>query len=563
MSKQVSTNILVQRRVNLISELCGCDHLVSARIMDEIMLPMADRVCLHTLIFRPSLQPCSVIATRSSYPFQEPIYRMTAEYFCSHGFAYVVQYCRGCGKSEGVWEPNVNERADGLEMMDWLSRQSWVRNIGYFGCSYLALTGWAMADALPKKVKTMFLSHYGVFRHTSAFQDGMFRHDVLTNWTMRSAGFPIEADFIESCLYHPHICVDTDLWGRKLPWYRDWVSNADPNSSYWKNGFWGMLAQVPGKVKIPICMLEGWYDHHLGSALKTFEGLPSDVKSHSRMIIGGWGHNFGMYLEDRECHNADNVELTHALEWFEMVLKKETLPEGQVRAYTIQKDSWRIRKSSQPPHILSFYLSGQEADKHCTLQTDKPSEAGAVSYVFNPEHPVPTHGAESLLFMTDEIGSLRQPEPSYRPDVLSFISAPLQAPITISGSITVPLTVSTDAEDTAFSVKIMEVTKDGIAYNIRSGITSIAYRNHGSPESYAPGQRVNLEVVLWDIEWQLQPGSRIRLDISSSDFPQYAIHSNFSGSWAEQAITRPAQQHIYWGGNAISCVRIPVTNTES
>lgn len=172
---------------------------------------------------------------------------------------------------------------------------------------------------------------------------------------------------------------------------------------------------------------------------------------------------------------------------------------------------------------------------------------------------MPSHGGEALLRTREEVGSLLQEPVVARQDVISFVSEPLRAPLTVSGQIRLQLTVASDADDTAFMFKVMEVLPDGRSYNIRTGVTSLGYRN-GSPHrvSYTPNTAVALLIDSWDISYQFQAGSRIRLDIYSSDFPQYAVHSNFAGEWAKQAEIKPAEQTIFWGLAYDSCLILPL-----
>jgi uncharacterized protein len=115
--------------------------------------------------------------------------------------------------------------------------------------------------------------------------------------------------------------------------------------------------------------------------------------------------------------------------------------------------------------------------------------------------------------------------------VLSFVSEPLEEPSRIVGSISVTLYVGSTAEDTAFTVKLMEVLPTGEAYNIVDGITSLAFRNGATePLGYAPGAIERIRIELWPIAWRIRKGSRIRLDVSSSNFPAYHIHSNLAGN---------------------------------
>lgn len=146
-----------------------------------------------------------------------------------------------------------------------------------------------------------------------------------------------------------------------------------------------------------------------------------------------------------------------------------------------------------------------------------------------------------------------------REDILSFSSEPFDAPLVIAGSIEVVLTVASDAEDTSFTAKLVEVFADGRAMNIRDGITTLAYRDgDDAPLPYTPGRRVSIELALWPIEWLLQAGSRLRLDISSSDFPKYHAHPNLAGVWSEQADVVVANQQLFTGPDVQSWLELPV-----
>ena len=533
---------------------------------EETMLPMDDGVPLRTVVYRPDISGAvPVVVSRTCYPELDGAQRVRGEEYSRRGIAFVYQYCRGTGGSGGVWEPNVNERADGKTSMDWICDQSWVNSAGYLGCSYLALTGWVIADILPPKVKTMYLTHYGVFRHTSAYKDGLFRHDVLTSWTMGNAGFPIGADYLESCRYMPHIEVDEKLWGRRLDWYRQWITGADRNSAYWETGFWKMLRDIPGKVKVPIYMGEGWYDHHLGSAIETYGALPESVRDKSTFLIGAWNHIFQPKLEGHAGANFETGDDLRAMNWFYQILVEGKEPRGEIKTYIIGDDSWHTRKEypigSRAEHRL--YITGKRVEGVYGLSPEKAEDSGVITYTYDPENPVMTHGADALLFTEKDQGSLLQPEPNHRRDVISCISGVFGNEATILGAIASSLVVSTDVDDTAFIVKVMEVLPDGRTVNIRTGATTLGYRNGSCASiSYEPGSKARLSVTMWDIAWKIQKGSRLRVDITSSDFPQYSIHSNYAGCWSLQDKTRRAGQCIYFGPEDDSFISLPVLQNE-
>ena len=516
----------------------------------EEFVPCRDGVKLRVFWFRPEGSgPWPTIVQRSCYPHAHEAYRIHGQELARRGYAYICQYCRGTGGSEGEWEPNVNEPGDGADFIRWVDALPWVESIGYWGCSYLASTGWAITGELTPKVKSMLLSHYGTERFTSAYQSGLFRHDILTAWAMGNAGREIKADYLESCRYRPHVEVDKALWGGELPWYRDWVTNTHGDDPYWKDGFWKFMSDAPRKVKVPVCIAEGWYDHHLGSALQSFENLSPEAAAHSRLIIGCWNHGFMPCAQGKVQEHLQNDEVHQVLDWFGETLLEGKLPERRVDWYVVGADRWQSFPDVPSPENRE-YLYLDAAGHAMAPGAGENSEA---AYTYDPDDPVKSHGAESLFASFQEVGSLEQPGPDWRDDVLSFLSAPLERDLTLMGEVSMELYVKSTAEDTAFTAKLMEVTPDGKAYNIRGSIATLAYDG-----PYTPGEVRKVTVSMWAVAFQVKAGARLRLDISSSDFPQYAAHPNLPGCWAEHRETVIAEQTVLTGQDYPSRVVLPV-----
>ncbi len=523
----------------------------------EVMVPMSDGISLKTYIIKSkSMDKGPVLFTRSCYPhsFDEDMIKNTE--FARRGFICVYQYCRGTGGSEGVWEPNVHERPDGIDAINWLAAQDWAESIGYYGASYLALTGWAWIDVAPEKVKGMYLSVYGTNRHASAYNDGLFRQDILTAWSRGNAGVPIQAEHIESCKYMPQVNVDEDLWGVKLPWYKEMISNTNFSDEYWQTGFWYTLRDIPSKVKIPIVFEEGWYDHHLGSALSGYRTMTGVGLEKCLLRIGPWDHGKHTVLDGHTCHNASSNQITDIYNFFKTLLLDEETPESGVELYVAGEDRW-IKENNwpQPTEIKKLFFN--TTNKVITDTT--PEAQDTISFIYDPENPVMSYGEESTFASFGANGSHKMPDANYRDDVISFVTEPLTEDMPVLGKINADLYVSSDAEDTAFSIKIMEVFENGDAYNVRSGITTLAYRGHSeSRQTYTPHEVVLANVDTWDIAWTFKAGSRIRVDISSSNFPQYNIHSNYPGVWALQEKTKTAKQTIYSGKTYPSTLNLPI-----
>ena len=537
----------------------------------DLMLPMTDGVCLETYIYHPPLtdprgesgRSYPLVLTRSPYAKAFAVYEQQALEFAMRGIAFAIQFCRGTGKSQGKWVPNIYDRSDGLDTMNYLASLDWVESLGYFGGSYVAFTGWIMADAVPEKVKGMYLSVYGTDRHVSAYKDGLFRQDILTSWAMDNAGEKIDSDYLKSCSYLPQARVDRDLWQVDLPWYRDWITHTDYNDPYWQTGVWETLKNIPSKLTYPIVIEEGWYDHHLGGALVGYRNLQGRAKEQALLRVGCWNHGKKPVLQNRECDHLENAQIAPAFRFFDCVLRGSGQLQTGVELYLIGADQWiQAKEWPQNGQDQVYYLDSAAKSSDSAAASLKPSlpeSEGVLSYIYNPADPVPSHGTESCFKLMHEVGSLLQPEPGCRPDVISFLSEPLEEELVIIGNPQVELYVSSDAEDTAFTMKLMEVYADGKAYNIRSGITTLAYRGHSdSRQTYTPGDVVPINIDSWDIAWKFQKGSRIRLDISSSDFPQYSVHSNYPGIWALQDKTKAARQTIYSGSAYPSRLILPL-----
>lgn len=550
---------------NLIKEYeaCGTPEVYADFTKTTYMVPMRDGVSLETFVYMPkpdenvdAPEKWPVILQRTCYPLWDKSMQVHGEMIAKRGYVFIYQYCRGQHGSEGEWKPNIYERNDGIDTIDWICSQPWAGRIGVWGRSYGALVGWAMADAVEGKVASMFLGVYGTDRFASAYQKGSFRHDVLTAWTMENAGYPITADYLESCKYRPQVNVDEAMWGGRIDWYRDYILNQNITDDYWQSGWWKELREIPAKVHIPLYVISGWYDHHHGSSMLTWKRLNPEAKAHSWLEVTGLDHIGFKCLEDRKTDNDIKDEIKKMFKWFKLTLVEGKLPEKKATFYEINTDSWHEFDDIDAADVenQSYFLNVEKSQK--TLTSAKPQNPASVSYIYDPENPVMTHGAESLLHTRNEVGSLKQPEPDYRDDVLSFVSEPLEKDISIFGKIKVNLWVKSDCEDTAFTAKLMEVRPDGTTYNIRSSITTIAADVKDG--NYTPNTPVQVEIDMWEIFCHVSAGCRLRLDISSSDFPQYSIHSNFKGPWALQEKTKKAHQTILCGDAYASEMILPI-----
>lgn len=159
---------------------------------------------------------------------------------------------------------------------------------------------------------------------------------------MENAGYPVNADYIASCRFQPHVEVDEKLWGKRLDWYRKWVTGTNESDAYWNTGLWGLLKEIPSRVKVPVYIGEGWYDHHLGSAIETYRRLSDECKKKSRFLIGAWDHNFNVAVEGHQGEHFENDDILRAFYWFYQLLVEEKEPQGSVDTYIIGDDSREV-----------------------------------------------------------------------------------------------------------------------------------------------------------------------------------------------------------------------------
>jgi hypothetical protein len=271
----------------------------------EEMVQGGDTVHLLTRIYLPEGPgPHPVVVTRTPYVYggRGDNIALAREY-ARRGIGYIQQDCRGKGGSGGFYRPNVDERADGIALYAWLAEQPWCGDIGIFGSSYTALTGWIVADSLPDKVKAMYLSHYGVDRHVSCFRAGLFREDIMSGWAIdnaeedivrppRQPGQAAGENYYDFYLYRPQVEADEAILGQKLQYYRDWITHTDYTDPYWNTGVWADLKSASRAVSVPVTIVAGQFDHHEEGTLLGFERLPEEVRAHSRLILGAWNHSF-------------------------------------------------------------------------------------------------------------------------------------------------------------------------------------------------------------------------------------------------------------------------------
>jgi len=351
-----------------------CTHEVEEPT--ELMLEMPDGVRLRTVCYRPKTEQkkIPVVFQRCCYPNKEKTLRMHAEEFCKRGIAVVFQFCRGKGGSEGVWVPQtMNERTDGMALIQYLESLDWVGPMGYWGSSYMALCGLVLLEGLSDSVKTMYLTHYGTDRYMSVYESGLFRQDLYTGWSRENMGVPTQVGHLESCVYRPQVSLDTDLWGTRLDWYREWVTSTQPGDRCWNSGLWNYLRRAPSVTKIPIYYGASWFDIHCGGAMHAYENLAEESKEQSTFRIGAWEHGFYPCMRGHKQEHLENNNAVQALNWFMDILLEGKPAKKKVELYMIGADEWSSYDTYPLPEDkqMVLYLSDKASSPEAgTLSED-------------------------------------------------------------------------------------------------------------------------------------------------------------------------------------------------
>lgn len=382
--------------------------------------------------------------------------------------------------------------------------------------------------------------------HNLIYHDGMFRHDLATAWYIMMRGKKVDLfikrKYIDSLKGFSHALTYYAGHAHRSRWYEEYLQNPGKADEFWNQENIERFQSMSERVNIPVFMITGWYDFCVKSALEDFSRLPS--RDESILVMGPWNHLQGYSEGDKPLPKQPGMgdHLPEILNWFEHHLKGKQLKfkTGVARLYEIGSGSWHSYKSWPPKtKSMPFYLDKND-DNGTVLSTKPPQQENALHYQYDPRDPVPTKGGDSLLGSMivhprkKIASSVLQPKPNYRQDVISFISAPLREDLHICGPIEATLYVMSSAADTAFTIKLMEILWGGKTYNIRDTITSLGYRNGSDTRlPYEPNTPIEIHLKSWPIKWYLPAGSRIRLDVSSSNFPAYHAHPNKAEPWAQ------------------------------
>jgi uncharacterized protein len=541
----------------------------------QLKVPVRDGIQLATDLYLPrGPGPYPTIAIRTPYTKAEG--RLIADFFTRYGYAVAIQDVRGRHASEGEFYPFRAEVDDGVDFTRWLKQQSWCNGrIGGFGMSYLGFTQWAMAIGNPDLtsfVPTLITANL----YHGLYQGGAFGKLTFLHWSLTSHGRYGDgngAAQIERGYRHFPLVGSDDAALKDIPFYNDWVTHPTLDA-YWRTLNVDHRFQ---EITAPALLIAGWYDFFLEAQLRDFQLIqktaPPRVRERTRILIGPWNHGFFNGNQQRYGIRQGKLELVpfefvHAVkEWYDYSLKGA--PNGldrrpPVRIYVLGQNVWRDEYTWPPAAAVPrlFYLhsvgKAETLAGDGTLDATAPSHAEPLDrFVFVPTNPVPTLGGAHGLPAV--CGPADQREIEQRSDVLVYTSAPLQDPLLVMGAVRVRLFASSTARDTDFTAKLVDVFPEGQALIVCEGITRARYRKGlDKPELLEPGRTSEFEIHTGSTAVQFQPGHRVRLEISSSNFPRYDLNPNTGTEIATESNPVPATQLVSHTQEFPSVLILPV-----
>jgi putative CocE/NonD family hydrolase len=557
------------------------------RIQRHLAAPMRDGVKLYGDLYRPAREgKFPVLIVRTPYGVQRDGIHATLIKFAQQGYAVYVQDVRGRYESEGNWDPFRSEGPDGYDTIEWAAKQPWSNGkIGLEGGSYLGHVQWRAATQSPPSLVTAipqvastdiyknWLSHGGAFRLSFNYGWGVVRMPnriMLPQSWHTDASSPPELKYEKILRHLPLKDIDLAAAGSPVPHFRDWLTH----QSFDK--YWQSISDEEAfdKVKVPVHTTGGWFDIFLNGTINGFTGVrrkggTEKARRETKMIIGAWGHGPSQKFGDVDFGPTANRKMfDRQLRWYDHYLKGEDNgidrePPIEIFYMGVNKwqhaQDWPLPNTKFTPYYLASSGKANTAGGDGVLATAKPAGGGTDKYSYDPANPVPTVGGNNCCGTPTLAGPRDQRPVESRNDVLVYTSAELREPVAIAGPVKMKLFAATDGRDTDWMVKLVDVHPNGFAMNVAEGILRARFRNGLSKmELLQPNQAYEFEIDMAGTANVFQAGHRIRVDITSSNFPQFDRNPNTGDDLGASDRVRTAAQTVHHGASRASHIVLPV-----
>lgn len=510
---------------------------------------MSDGVEIYTIVQRPETPgrfPVKLV--RNPYVTKEVNLDDMAK-ADARGYVSVTQHCRGCGRSSGDCIPYINERRDGLETLEWIRKQPFYNGEIYlFGGSYLCSVHYSFLDTNPPDVKGAVLMIQDCVRYNILYRNGFFKPGLHGSWFigMYKKNSILKKNAVpDTFRTWPLEGISTSIFGEYCQQLEMELAHPDKNDPFWQTHEGGADAfNAVRKTAVPTLFLTAFHDIYTEGIFDLWETVPKNIRPKCALVVTPYEHNTN-YNQDSNPFHFPNGDLNEtcpdfAHEWLEHIRTGAPLSfiqEGKTTFYTLWENKWNSAPSlTNAPTARTWYLNNDR-----TL-ADAPSQ-GDITYLYNPYAPASFKGGCCLTF-----GGMKvQDKPNSRYDIISFLSEPAAEPFVVEGTMKATLKVKSDRPDTCFYVRL-SIVKDDVAYGLRDDITSVCLQH----PDYEPGTEVDVTFHLTQHSFKVAPGERLRLDVSSSCYPQFTVHSNRKGPQFKQTGADIAHNTIVCNGSSLT-----------
>lgn len=586
-----------------------------------LMVPMRDGVRLATDVYLPKDQdgPFPVVFIKTPYNFNQ-IRGGTLQWaveFIQRGYAFVVQNERGRYYSEGDWEILGNPRTDGYDSLSWLAEQEWSNgNVGTLGCSSTAEWQMSLAAQDHPAHKAMVpmaagagIGRVGEFNEQGNWYEGGVHQTLFSVWlygVQQDIRPMFPADLSQEQLQRlrkmfdlaPN--MDSVDWADKLKelpatsWLETAGANAgparellmrQPNDPAW---FEGGLYHDDEDFGVPAFWFNSWFDVSQGPNLALFNHARNNasdplVREGQFVVVAPTQHcGFFRTPEDEDLivgelnvGDATFPYYEHIFGFFDHYLKEEdngfVESTPKVQYYTMGKNQWSSSEQWPPltTEAVSFYLDSSGGANSLfgdgVLSRERPLSASSDSFTYDPMNPIPALGGNVCCNGgASKGGSYDQRAIEARADVLVYTSEPLTEDTEVTGSIHSTLYISSDVKDTDFTIKLVDVHPDGTAYNIDDTIQRARFREGYDREVFmTPGEVYEIKLSPLSTSYEFKAGHRIRLEVSSSKFPQYMRNLNTGGNNVDEIEAIVAHNVVHHSTEFSSRIVLPIVQRDN
>ncbi len=571
----------------------------------NIEIPMRDGIILRADVYRPAASgQYPVLVARLPYDKTNLALvgiAIDPPRAAGQGYVVVLQDTRGRCASDGTFTCFQDDVDDGYDTVEWLAAQPWSNgNVGMFGASYFGYTQWLAAIAAPPHLKAICPNVSTSDAHESwVYQGGAFAFGFNTSWPMaflnadeiaHSAASPQEKQqragtlvqmIDRMSMYFSHLPVKDFPPFRDLgvaPYYQDWVAHPDWDD-YWQRI---SIDANRSKVRVPAYSIGGWWDVFLGGTLRNFtdtqqHGATEEARKGQKLLVGPWLHGFPFHAdptgEARHGLASSGVvidEIGIMLRFFDYWLKgidNGIASEPPVRLFVMGDNVWRdewewpLARTQYTEYYFHSSGGANSASGNGSLSTEPPSSGEpSDSYLYDPRNPVPTRGGDLCCWDLElPPGAFDQRPIEARQDVLVYTTPPLEKDLEVTGPITVTLFASSSARDTDFTGKLVDVLPDGYARNLTEGIIRARYREGMDRQRLlTPGEVNEYTIDLWATSNVFKAGHRLRVEISSSNFPRFDRNPNTGHDFGQDDVLERAVQEVFHDASHPSRITLPM-----